>query len=65
MEIQDKINAHRKAGNTVSDDKYSTKSGQPYAEYVVTDSDGGRKKYIHHGSVRRLESLPPAKKAKE
>ena len=65
MEIQDKINAHRKAGNTVSDDKYSTKSGQPYAEYVVTDSEGGRKKYIHHGSVRRLESLPPAKKAKE
>jgi hypothetical protein len=65
MEIQDKINAHRKAGNTVSDDKYSTKSGQPYAEYVVTDGDGGRKKYIHHGSVRRLESLPPAKKAKE
>lgn len=65
MEIQDKINAHRKAGNTVSDDKYSTKNGQPYAEYVVTDSDGGRKKYIHHGSVRRLESLPPAKKDKE
>lgn len=65
MEIQDKINAHRKAGNTVSDDKYSTKGGQPYAEYVVTDSEGGRKKYIHHGSVRRLESLPPAKKAKE
>jgi hypothetical protein len=65
MEIQDKINSHRKAGNTVSDDKYSTKGGQPYAEYVVTDSEGGRKKYIHHGSVRRLESLPPAKKAKE
>ena len=64
MEIEDKINAHRKAGNRVSDDKYSTKSGQPYAEYVVTDSEGGRKKYIHHGSVRRLESLPPAKKAK-
>jgi hypothetical protein len=64
MEIQDKINSHRKAGNTVSDDKYSTKGGQPYAEYVVTDSEGGRKKYIHHGSVRRLESLPPAKKAK-
>ena len=64
MEIQDKINAHRKAGNTVSDDKYSTKGGQPYAEYVVTDSEGSRKKYIHHGSVRRLESLPPAKKAK-
>ena len=61
-EIQDKIDAHRKAGNTVSNDKYSTKSGQPYAEYVVTDQEGGRKKYIHHGTTRRMESMPPSKK---
>jgi len=60
-EIQDKIDAHRKAGNTVSNDKYSTKSGQPYAEYVVTDQEGGRKKYIHHGTTRRMESMPAAK----
>jgi hypothetical protein len=60
-EIQDKIDAHRKAGNTVSGDKYSTKNGQPYAEYVVTDQEGGRKKYIHHGTVRRMESMPAAK----
>jgi hypothetical protein len=58
MEIQDKITAHRKAGNTVSNDKFSTKNGQPYAEYVVTDKEGGRKKYIHHGTVRRMESMP-------
>lgn len=58
MEIQDKIAAHRKAGNTVSNDKFSTKNGQPYAEYVVTDKEGGRKKYIHHGTVRRMESMP-------
>jgi hypothetical protein len=61
-EIQDKIDAHRKAGNTVSNDKYSTKSGHPYAEYVVTDQEGGRKKYIHHGTTRRMESMPPSKK---
>jgi len=66
MEIADKINAHRKAGNTVSNDKFSTKNGQPYAEYVVTDKEGGRKKYIHHGTVRRMESMPGVtKKDKE
>ena len=57
MELEDKIAAHRKAGNTVSDDKYSTKNGQPYAEYVVTDQEGGRKKYIHHGTRRGVESM--------
>jgi hypothetical protein len=66
MEIEDKLAAHRKAGNTVSNDKFSTKNGQPYAEYVVTDKEGGRKKYIHHGSVRRMESMPgTTKKDKE
>jgi hypothetical protein len=66
MEIDDKMAAHRKAGNTVSNDKFSTKNGQPYAEYVVTDQEGGRKKYIHHGTVRRMESMPSAtKKNKE
>jgi hypothetical protein len=57
MEIDDKMAAHRKAGNTVTNDKFSTKNGQPYAEYVVTDQEGGRKKYIHHGTARRMESM--------
>ena len=67
MEIEDKFAAHRKAGNTVSNDKFSTKNGEPYAEYVVTDKEGGRKKYIHHGTVRRMESMPSktAKSSKE
>lgn len=66
MEIDDKMAAHRKAGNTVTNDKFSTKNGQPYAEYVVTDKEGGRKKYIHHGTVRRMESMSSAtKKDKE
>jgi hypothetical protein len=66
MEIEDKMSAHRKAGNTVSADKYGTKNGQPYAEYVVTDQEGGRKKYIHHGTARRMESMSSVtKKDKE
>jgi hypothetical protein len=61
MEIMDKHAAHRKAGNTVSHEKFSTKEGKPYAEYVVTDKEGGRKKYIHHGSTRRMESMASKK----
>ena len=61
MEIMDKHAAHRKAGNTVSHEKFSNKEGKPYAEYVVTDKEGGRKKYIHHGSTRRMESMASKK----
>ena len=56
-EIMDKHAAHRKAGNTVSHEKFGSRDGKPYAEYVVTDKEGGRKKYIHHGSTRRMESM--------
>ena len=61
MEIMDKHAAHRKAGNLVSHEKFSNKEGKPYAEYVVTDKEGGRKKYIHHGSTRRMESMASKK----
>lgn len=57
-DINDKISAHKKAGNTVTGDKFTVKDGKPYAEYVVTDSEGNRKKYIHHGTARRMESMP-------
>ena len=57
-DIESNINAHRKAGHTVSMPKYSTKDGKPYAEYTVTDKDEGtRRKYIHHGSVRKVENM--------
>jgi len=61
MEIMDKHAAHRKAGNLVSHEKFSNKEGKPYAEYVVTDKEGGRKRYIHHGSTRRMESMASKK----
>ena len=57
-DIESNINAHRKAGHTVSMPKYSTKDGKPYAEYTVTDKDEGtRRKYIHHGNVRKVENM--------
>ena len=60
-DIGEKISAHKKAGNTVAGEKFSVKDGKPYAEYVVTDKDGNRKKYIHHGTTRRMESMPASK----
>lgn len=57
-DIESNINAHRKAGHTVSMPKYSTKDGKPHAEYTVTDKDEGtRRKYIHHGNVRKVENM--------
>lgn len=57
-DIESNINAHRKAGHTVTMPKYSTKDGKPHAEYTVTDKDEGtRRKYIHHGNVRKVENM--------
>lgn len=54
-DIDSKIKSHEKAGSKVDDTKYSTKNGKPYAEYTVTDSEGRKTRYIHHGSTRRVE----------
>lgn len=57
-DIEDRVKMHQKAGNEVSLPKYSTKDGKPHAEYVVTDKDSGKKtKYIHHGTMRRVERM--------
>jgi hypothetical protein len=63
-DIEDKVAGHRKNGHTVSMPKFSKKDGQPYAEYTVTDKESGvRRKYIHHGSVRKVENMgAPGKK---
>jgi len=63
-DIDAKVKAHQKAGHSVTMPKMSTKNGQPYAEYVVTDKETKvRRKYIHHGNVRRVENMgTPGKK---
>jgi hypothetical protein len=52
-------------GHKVSTPKYSTKSGKPHAEYVVTDKEGVRRKYIHHGANRKTENMGPVGKRDE
>lgn len=64
-DIESKIATHRKMGHKVSEPKYSTKSGKSYAEYVVTDKEGVRRKYIHHGSNRKTENMGPVGKRDE
>jgi len=64
-DIEAKVKAHQKMGHKVSTPKYSTKSGQPHAEYVVTDKEGMRRKYIHHGSNRKMENMGPVGKRDE
>jgi len=61
-DIEAKVKAHEKMGHKVSMPKYSTKSGKPYAEYVVTDKEGVRRKYIHHGANRKTENMGPVGK---
>lgn len=65
-DIEDKVKTHQKAGHKVSQPKYMTKSGKPYAEYVVTDKESGvRRKYIHHGNARSVENMGAAGKKDE
>ena len=61
-DIEAKIKAHEKMGHKVSQPKYSTKSGKSYAEYVVTDKEGMRRKYMHHGANRKMENMGPVGK---
>lgn len=57
-DIQSKIAAHTSAGHQVSEPKYNTKDGKLHAEYVVTDKETGiRRKYIHHGTSRKVENM--------
>lgn len=56
-DIEAKVKAHKDMGHKVSEPKYSTKSGMSHAEYIVTDKEGMRRKYIHHGSNRKTENL--------
>ena len=62
-DIEAKVKMHSAAGHKVSTPKYSTKGGEFHAEYVVTDKESGiRRKYIHHGSSRKVENMGAAGK---
>lgn len=62
--IQDVMNAHRKAGNKISDEKSTTKDGKPHHSFVVTTPEGKRTRHVYHGTKKSLETMSPAAKSK-
>ena len=64
-EIQSVINAHKKAGNRISDEKSGTKDGKPHNSFVVTQPSGKRTRHIYHGTTKKLETMSPAARSKE
>ena len=57
VDFTDKIYAHRKAGNDVTDHKYSRNK----AEYTVVDKEGVGRKVTHTPSGTKAENLGPMK----
>lgn len=57
-DLKQKMKAHMDAGHQISGEKFNMKDGKPYGEYVVTDKETGvRRKYIHHGTSRKVENM--------
>ena len=57
VDFTDKIYAHRRAGNSVTDHKYSRNK----AEYTVVDKEGVGRKVTHTPSGTKAENLGPMK----
>lgn len=62
MKIKD---AHRKAGNKISNETSGTKGGMAHHSFVVTMPSGKRTRHIYHGSTKKVETMSPAPRSKE
>lgn len=60
-DFQSKLDAHKKAGNKIKDDKYDKNK----ASYTVIDQDGVGKKITHTPSGTKQDHLGQVEKAKE
>jgi hypothetical protein len=60
--------AHRKHGNSISNEVTSSKGGQAHHSFVVTTPEGKRTRHIYHGTTKKVETMsaaPRSKQAKE
>jgi hypothetical protein len=57
--------AHKKAGNKISNETSGSKAGQAHHSFVVTQPSGKRTRHIYHGSTKKLETMSPAARSKE
>jgi hypothetical protein len=64
-DLEDIKNAHKKAGNKISNETSGTRDGKPHHSFVVTTPEGKRTRHIYHGSTKKLETMSPAAKSKE
>lgn len=62
-DIEERMAAHKKAGNKISDATHTTKNGEAYHAYVVTEPSGKRTRHIFHGNSRKLETMSAAPKS--
>jgi len=63
-DVESNIRGHVKAGNKVTDVVHTTKGGETYHSFVVTQPSGKRTRHIYHGNSQRLETMSPAPKSK-
>ncbi len=57
--------AHKKAGNKISDEKTGTKGGQAHHSFVVTTPEGKRTRHIYHGTTKKVETMSAAPRSKQ
>lgn len=62
MKIKD---AHKNAGNKISDEKTGSKGGEAHHSFVVTTPTGKRTRHIYHGSTKKVETMSAAARSKE
>ena len=63
-DAEERMTAHKKAGNKISDEKHVTKNGQGHHSFVVTEPSGKRTRHIFHGNTRKVETMSAAPKSK-
>lgn len=64
-DLQKIKDAHRKAGNKISNETSGSKAGQAHHSFVVTQPSGKRTRHIYHGSTKKVETMSPAPRSKE
>jgi hypothetical protein len=64
-DLQKIKDAHKKAGNKISDETSGSKAGQAHHSFVVTQPSGKRTRHIYHGSTKKVETMSPAPRSKE
>jgi hypothetical protein len=64
-DLQKIKDAHKNAGNRISDEKSGSKAGQAHHSFVVTQPSGKRTRHIYHGSTKKVETMSPAPRSKD